>query len=230
MGAATNGSGKVHAAGNLRGCANRHRRRRSHCGHNRGRPKATPRQAGGKSNANGVNPLSCGRLNGYAYNKMGNAMSTPKGAAANERPEVKFKPVSVWSTEVVALLRQLVGERYSDEAIAAKLGINKWNVRSARQRLIGKRSWTSGDSVHTPIDTSRPDLPEDDRVFAKALMTRFAEGYGGQWGRKALVDLAPTDCRFPVGGRFCALPSVTDRPYCQEHLDRCCVRVIGRKH
>lgn len=154
-----------------------------------------------------------------------------------------------WTPERVETLKRLWDKGLSASAIAARLGdgVTRNAVISKLHRsgLSGRAQNVSTQnritrmrmpaakvkaptfvrhSANTPMASIQPELytPQPDIVIPLVE-------------RKALADLEPGDCRWPIGDprdndfHFCARPHVSGLPYCEHHARRAYETVEARR-
>ena len=151
-----------------------------------------------------------------------------------------------WTEERVALLKQFWLEGLSASQCARQIGGFENCVDGGRSAVIGKihRLGLAGRQPGTrrkltvkkpkKAKTAKPAFRQPGNPIVRGLyefgpepFTPNPEIFIPVEERKALIDLEPGDCRFPIdradgrGFDFCAREKVKGLPYCQPHATVC---------
>lgn len=124
-----------------------------------------------------------------------------------------------WTEERTALCHKMWAEGASAADIAAELGHGL-----TRNAVIGR---VHRDGLHRTRKSQPTPMKRGRRVRTKAVRAvTFAPQAQepSSTGPKTLIDIRPSDCRFPINDPdrgepylFCAAPRMNDEPYCAEH-------------
>jgi hypothetical protein len=140
-----------------------------------------------------------------------------------------------WPPEKDERLRQLIDEKLTAGAIAARMGITRNAVLGRAMRLGLRLKSKRAEMAALPkTDRPKPVKPRNKINFRPATVEedmgaqqryesyekRFLEGYRGQKGRLTITELRPYVCRFPIEGKYCGLPSHRESSWCREHFHR----------
>ena len=162
---------------------------------------------------------------GYTSRQIGAMMGSTRNAIVSVWRRFGIEPVrkrNSWDEAAIARVVQLLDERLSYAEIAAEFGVTVGTIGN----VVTQHGLRPRKPKPNNFTMKAPDL-DADAVFDKSpLKPLFAEGFQGQTGRLAMVDLEDDHCRFPVDQpdgtvKFCADPQQRGSPYCPAHHARC---------
>ncbi len=133
-----------------------------------------------------------------------------------------------WSADQVEVLKRMVAEQCRASEIGAVLGRTKGSVLGKMLRLGISSMFLPGGSCELrskPVASSIPIVPRPVAPQLRIVVTPFVEPPPKpRYGKLVhLLDLGPTDCRWPIGDPrsagfgFCGRKTSRLYGYCKEH-------------
>jgi GcrA cell cycle regulator len=127
-----------------------------------------------------------------------------------------------WCAETTATLHKLWGEGLTAAAISARIpGTTRNSVigKAHREKLPERRSY----NLHQSKDRKRAKLAGRARVLNTHAKLPKPKSKAPSPLSRALVELAPNQCRWPTDPGFCGHPKGEHPSYCEFHARRSCI-------